>query len=158
MAANLDYREYCLSLKGRECEVCGATDQIVVHHLDGDRANNALENLIPVCRQHHAKIHYGMDGVEDYTEQLPDELIHDIEPTSGRKTLTVTGGAYEALSEVKFDEESWTEFAWRVASVMKESGRQDADLSSADGMDEFAEQVASLTAQRLGERLSNPNK
>jgi len=155
MAAHSDYREYCLSLKGHQCEVCGATEQIVVHHIDGDRTNNALENLMPVCRKHHAQIHYGAGGVEEYTEKLPSDPVYEKETTSRRKTITINGGAYEALADSKFQDESWNDFAWRVASVLNEPSKKDADLSSADGMDDFAEQIANLTAQRLGERLLN---
>jgi hypothetical protein len=158
MAANTDYREYCLSLKGRQCEICGTTEQIVVHHLDGDRTNNTLENLIPVCRKHHAQIHYGVGGLEEYTDKLPDEFVHRKSSTSGRKTVTLNADAYEALADSKLEEESWSDFAWRMASVLNKPEGADADLSSADGMDDFAEQIADLTAQRLGERLLSANQ
>jgi predicted transcriptional regulator len=52
-----DYREKCLRAKGRNCVVCGGSDDIVVHHIDGNRDNNEISNLVPVCKEHHRQIH-----------------------------------------------------------------------------------------------------
>jgi hypothetical protein len=56
-ADDIGYREKCLRTKGRNCVVCGAADDIVVHHIDGDRDNNQIRNLVPVCKDHHRQIH-----------------------------------------------------------------------------------------------------
>lgn len=40
-----------------ECEKCGATKTLDVHHRDGDPTNNAPENLAVLCRSCHTKTH-----------------------------------------------------------------------------------------------------
>lgn len=66
------YREKCLNEKGESCEVCGTDENIVVHHIDGDRENNDLENLAPVCLNCHHAIHNG--ELEDWADKiLPKE-------------------------------------------------------------------------------------
>jgi 5-methylcytosine-specific restriction endonuclease McrA len=48
---------------GRRCEQCGhRTDPVgyyvlAVHHIDGDRANNADENLVALCQRCHLALH-----------------------------------------------------------------------------------------------------
>lgn len=64
------YREACLEDKGDECYLCDDGEGIQVHHIDGDRGNNDLENLIPVCRSCHQKIHDGTEGYEEWTERI----------------------------------------------------------------------------------------
>lgn len=71
--AKSDYRQRCLAKKGRECHFCSDTENIVVHHIDGDRKNGSIENLIPVCRACHSAIHSGAHGFEEYHQKLPDE-------------------------------------------------------------------------------------
>lgn len=59
------YRKRCLDEKGEQCIECGATDGIEVHHLDGDRGNDTLDNLIPLCRHCHRRLHrVGLNGLE----------------------------------------------------------------------------------------------
>jgi predicted Zn-ribbon and HTH transcriptional regulator len=40
-----------------ECVVCGATDNIHVHHIDGDQSNNSAENRVKLCSRHHRRVH-----------------------------------------------------------------------------------------------------
>jgi len=47
------YRELGLSTYGGECEICGATVGIEVHHINGDHADNRIENLMPLCGTCH---------------------------------------------------------------------------------------------------------
>lgn len=52
---------------------------MVVHHIDGDRENNRLRNLIPVCKSCHSKIHSsGPFGelIDSFAEKLPDRSIN----------------------------------------------------------------------------------
>ena len=49
-----------IALRGQKCECCGVTEwlgnpiKLEVHHLDGDRLNNELENLELLCPNCHA--------------------------------------------------------------------------------------------------------
>ena len=70
MASKNGYRQKCLREKGHECDVCGATGDLEVHHIDGDRSNNSLENLVPLCEEHHRAVHRGDDDVEEFVEKL----------------------------------------------------------------------------------------
>jgi 5-methylcytosine-specific restriction endonuclease McrA len=40
-------------MDGRRCTVCGATEDLEVHHRDGDPSNDALDNLRSLCPDCH---------------------------------------------------------------------------------------------------------
>lgn len=48
------------------CEVCGyfvaGQGQTQRHHRDGNRLNNARENIAFLCRKHHSDAHRALDG------------------------------------------------------------------------------------------------
>ena len=46
-----------LILKKSECELCGKSGRLDVHHKDFDEQNNDPENLQVLCRSCHMKIH-----------------------------------------------------------------------------------------------------
>ena len=49
-----------LAIKGHKCAICGDTENIDVHHLTYERIfNEDIEDLEPVCRKCHKKIHSG---------------------------------------------------------------------------------------------------
>mgnify|MGYP006273278739 CR=1 FL=1 len=78
----MSYRRVCLDTKGEQCQICDTTEDIVVHHVDGDRGNNAIDNLVPVCKSCHGKIHTGAEGYEGWFEQLAESArIYDGSPT-----------------------------------------------------------------------------
>lgn len=64
------YRQAGIEAYGDSCEICDSVGSVVIHHIDGDRTNNELGNLVPVCRSCHSKIHTGADGFEEWTERL----------------------------------------------------------------------------------------
>lgn len=47
------YRKF----KKNNCERCGTTDKLIVHHKDENRYNNVLDNLETLCRRCH-QIHH----------------------------------------------------------------------------------------------------
>jgi len=47
------YRSVAFEAHGRECQDCGATDDLEVHHIDRDRENNDPENLAVLCHDCH---------------------------------------------------------------------------------------------------------
>ena len=40
-----------------ECEGCGSVKKLQVHHVDGDRNNNVLDNISILCSKCHAHLH-----------------------------------------------------------------------------------------------------
>ena len=90
------YRDKCLESKGHHCHICDADDYIVVHHIDGNQDNNSLENLIPVCRSCHSRIHSGGDGLERWTDELPPSAL------AGDEARNTPDNCYE-LGEGEFD-------------------------------------------------------
>lgn len=66
------YRRRILLLRGNKCEQCGAARtgrRIDVHHRNGNRHDNADENLIVLCRSCHLKLHYSMRRAASRTRQ-----------------------------------------------------------------------------------------
>jgi AraC-like DNA-binding protein len=55
------------TIKARDefrCQLCGTTDDLVVHHRDCNKKNNAPDNLVTVCRRCHAGVHlFWLQGV-----------------------------------------------------------------------------------------------
>ena len=51
------YREFALNTLPNICYLCYSKKNLCVHHIDGDRTNNRLGNLIIVCKSCHFKIH-----------------------------------------------------------------------------------------------------
>ena len=75
------YREKCLRQKIQSCAVCGYSKHLhslTVHHIDGDRSNNSLDNLIPLCNSCHRKVHNtcAYSGrIAEFDEKLNSEVI-----------------------------------------------------------------------------------
>jgi hypothetical protein len=51
------YRELAFSEHGEQCQRCGATEELEVHHRDRDREKNDVENLEVLCHGCHADEH-----------------------------------------------------------------------------------------------------
>ena len=67
--ANFDgLRDSALELADHKCQECGTPDDIMVHHIDGDKKNNVVENLLVVCRSCHGKEHIGRVNPLDSSE------------------------------------------------------------------------------------------
>jgi hypothetical protein len=58
------YRYYGLYAYGGECAECGDQD-VEMHHINGNRDNNNIENLIPLCGSCHRLIHLDRLDVPD---------------------------------------------------------------------------------------------
>jgi len=41
------------------CAICGESTLVDIHHIDHDRNNNNLDNLVPLCPTHHMYLHRG---------------------------------------------------------------------------------------------------
>lgn len=65
------YRRLAFEYYGKKCEVCGYDEQecaLEVHHIDGDRKNNRIDNLIVLCSNHHAMVTYNIATLSDKRE------------------------------------------------------------------------------------------
>lgn len=50
----------------QSCVVCGFSDVVDIHHIDCDRSNDSLDNLMVLCPNHHAMVHRLGFCVEKY--------------------------------------------------------------------------------------------
>jgi predicted restriction endonuclease len=61
------YRSKALNYYGFKCEICGYDEHLEilqVHHIDENRKNNDIENLIVMCPNHHWAVHMGVLNLE----------------------------------------------------------------------------------------------
>jgi 5-methylcytosine-specific restriction endonuclease McrA len=57
---NANYKDGAFSYRRflkEECERCGSTDSLIIHHVDENRRNNKPDNLETLCRSCHSKEH-----------------------------------------------------------------------------------------------------
>jgi len=79
---SLQYRLICFKYHGKKCLICKEELIVQAHHLDGNRANNIPENLIPVCPTHHAYCHHKKywyiikEYIEKYIEKFKNERMY----------------------------------------------------------------------------------
>jgi 5-methylcytosine-specific restriction endonuclease McrA len=74
------YRQKCLREKDERCVECGVTEDIEVHHIDTNRWNNELDNLVPLCHDCHSKVHSSHPEMEHWRE------LFDPRPPRGEVT------------------------------------------------------------------------
>ena len=99
-------REPLVKMRGRKCEICGTTEwlnkpiNLEVHHINGDRSDNRLENLSLVCPNCHSYLPtFSKDG--DKREKSDEEFVAALKDSKNIRTalkkldLTPKGGNYE---------------------------------------------------------------
>lgn len=81
-------RNRCIEIRGNQCERCGITDwndaplKIQVHHRDGNRWNNTLDNLMVLCPNCHALTdNYGAANVTQSDLVDQEEVLRIYEST-----------------------------------------------------------------------------
>ena len=104
-----NYRQRALNEYGEKCHACGSSGDVVVHHRDGDRSNNELANLIPVCDGCHAKIHNRHPDVDVLVRELGHEPL-----TPNRTQISVSEGVAEVLYERKGRNERYDDVILRL--------------------------------------------
>jgi 5-methylcytosine-specific restriction endonuclease McrA len=82
-----DLRRKVLVEAGHSCAVtkCGDHTYLEIHHIDHNRENNRLENLILLCRKHHAMAHD--DVIDRKSLRLYKAKLHEAEMSEIRKRL-----------------------------------------------------------------------
>lgn len=70
-----------------ECEICGNDEFVSGHHIDGDDTNDDESNLLRCCARCHWSIHFGADGYEQWSDQLPNESRGDIQRAASTKQV-----------------------------------------------------------------------
>ena len=56
-----------LKRDGNKCLLCG-NEKILIHHIDGNKNHNSMNNLVTLCRKCHPKIHYSKNRVKIQSE------------------------------------------------------------------------------------------
>ena len=61
------------------CGICGESEVIDIHHIDEDRDNNDISNLVALCPNHHAYIHRGKGHLilDKLIEHLDTRVVVD---------------------------------------------------------------------------------
>jgi len=70
MATKLD--NWFKELKqGESCKLCGNKKDLQIHHIDENRKNNQISNLLILCRSCHSKQHRGKEWYKQIKKTLP---------------------------------------------------------------------------------------
>lgn len=64
------YRRICFSKWEKKCVICGFDKVVDVHHFDYNKKNNDVNNLIPLCPNHHMMLH-----TKQYNEEVVSEIV-----------------------------------------------------------------------------------
>lgn len=65
------YRTICFKKWEKKCLICGYDRVVQVHHLNGNHNDNSIDNLIPLCANHHEEMHSPL-----YFDELKQILIN----------------------------------------------------------------------------------
>jgi hypothetical protein len=74
------YKRNAWKMFERKCADCGYEEHpeiILIHHIDGDRKNGLLTNLVPLCQNCHCLRHIAMRG----NAKIPSSRRHSIPPS-----------------------------------------------------------------------------
>ncbi|QCJ45871.1 HNH endonuclease signature motif containing protein [Haloprofundus sp. MHR1] len=74
--------EFDPAVSGEQCTVCGTTEQIRIHHIDGVEANTEAENCVPMCEVCHQRIHADSRDSEtwmQYDVAVPDDVAASVD-------------------------------------------------------------------------------
>lgn len=80
------YRTTCFEKHEKKCVVCGEDKIVAVHHMNENKKDNSLLNLVPLCPTHHQYIH----------SRYKDEVLPIIEEYLSRCRLAWYGTSFGA--------------------------------------------------------------
>lgn len=66
------YRTKCFEYHKKECVICKEEKIVEVHHIDEDRNNNDILNLVPLCPTHHKYWH------SEYKQEIEEKIYNYI--------------------------------------------------------------------------------
>lgn len=69
-----NYRK-AIEMDGYKCAKCGGESYLIIHHKDGNRRNNDLDNLTTLCKSCHADAHGQILRFKNPNLELIAELI-----------------------------------------------------------------------------------
>ena len=69
--------------RGKECELCGAKENLDAHHQDRDRSNNAPSNIQTLCRTCHMKGHWAREEIQKPVLKKPCIYCDDLASSRG---------------------------------------------------------------------------
>lgn len=78
------------------CVRCGSTEKLDIHHLDGNRKNNALSNLTVLCRRCHMDVD---ERLREMVSRNQNEIFR--QKVSERMLRRWRGGYCEAVDDME---------------------------------------------------------
>jgi len=106
------HREVCFREYDEECQVCGDTENVHVHHRDGNRVNNEIENLIPLCHSCHKNVHHG-NRESELMSQLVNELRINTTPDIDTAEFDDVPEKASVIAKETWDDCYYYYFVWR---------------------------------------------
>ena len=100
-----DYRAKCLEVYDERCEICDSTESIHVHHRDGDRTNDDIDNLVPLCSKHHNRVHSGDETYEEYVADLFGDGEITSPPPMVRVSVKIEADDVKQLDKIASEEQ-----------------------------------------------------
>lgn len=67
LSNNKARNRFVRTIRGNFCMLCGYDTVTDVHHVDQNRQNNRVDNLIILCPNHHAEVHRGIISIDGPT-------------------------------------------------------------------------------------------
>lgn len=73
------YRTICFYHWEKKCHICGYDKIVSVHHIDENKENNEIHNLIPLCQNCHSEVHHNKyaQGMKARIKQIVEDKFTD---------------------------------------------------------------------------------